>query len=49
MIPIYDTVTLMLENGEPVDLLVLSFDKNPERITLDINVLYSGVLCASAA
>ena len=42
MIPVYDTVRQTLKNGKIGDSLILSIDEKPERITLDLNVLYSG-------
>ncbi|HVU57551.1 MAG TPA: hypothetical protein VHD83_20955 [Puia sp.] len=42
MIPVYDTVRQTLKNGEIRDSLILSIDEKPERITVDLNVLYSG-------
>jgi hypothetical protein len=42
MIPVYDTVGLVLEDGKVRDSLVLSNDEKPGRITLDPNTLNSG-------
>ncbi|HEV3252626.1 MAG TPA: hypothetical protein VGZ71_16820 [Puia sp.] len=42
MIPVYDTISHTIKNGEIGDSLVLSVDEIPERITLNLNALYSG-------
>ena len=42
MIPVYDTVRQDLRNREIIDSLVLSVDEKPERIILELSVLYSG-------
>jgi hypothetical protein len=42
MIPVYDTITHAIKNGEIVDSLVLSLDEIPKRTTINLNVLYSG-------
>jgi hypothetical protein len=42
MIPIYDTVSYVLKNGEVADSLILSEDEIPERVTINLSVLSSG-------
>jgi hypothetical protein len=42
MIPVYDTLSHAVKNGEIRDSLILSVNEIPERITVDLQGLSSG-------